>query len=159
MAASVLLLVGADKNGTQQKALLDKVIEKAAAIEPGTGPGKMGPVIDEVSMKKILSYIEQSEKEGAQILLDGRSWKSKMEDTKGNWIGPTVILHANKTDKAMNEEVFGPVLSVHQVSTWQEAIVIENANPFGNASSIYTTNGGHAEWFMKRVRASVSIIV
>ena len=155
MAASVLLIVG-DKDGTQQKALLQKVTQKAANIQPGTESGKVGPVIDAQSLKKILSYIEQSEKEGATILLDGRSWMSQMASTKGHWIGPTVILHENKTDKAMNEEVFGPVLSVHHVGLWQEAIAIENASPFGNAAAIYTTNGGHAEWFMKRVRASVS---
>lgn len=50
------------------------------------------------------------------------------------------------------------VLSVYNVSTWQEAIAIENANPFGNAAAVYTSNGGHAEWFMKRVRASVSSV-
>ena len=55
----------------------------------------------------------------------------------------------------MNDEVFGPVLSVHHVNTWQEAIDIENSNPYGNAAAIYTTNGGHAEWFIKRVRASM----
>eukprot|EP00571_Detonula_confervacea_P007219 CAMPEP_0172328344 /NCGR_PEP_ID=MMETSP1058-20130122/60303_1 /TAXON_ID=83371 /ORGANISM="Detonula confervacea, Strain CCMP 353" /LENGTH=518 /DNA_ID=CAMNT_0013045457 /DNA_START=1746 /DNA_END=3302 /DNA_ORIENTATION=- len=154
MAASVLLIVG-DKEGVQQKALLQSVVEKACAIQPGTDPGKLGPVIDEQSMRKILGYIEQSEKEGATLLLDGRSWITRMEKTKGNWIGPTIILHENKTDKAMNEEVFGPVLSVYNVSTWQEAIAIENANPFGNAAAIYTTNGGHADWFMKRVRASM----
>lgn len=157
MAASVLLIVG-DKNGTQQKALLQKVVEKAAKLLPGMESGKMGPVIDAQSMKKILGYIAQSEKEGAEILLDGRSWTSSkiVADAKGgHWIGPTVILHANKTDKAMNEEVFGPVLSVYNVSTWQEAIAIENSNPFGNAAAVYTSNGGHAEWFMKRVRASM----
>lgn len=124
--------------------------------------GQMGPVIDIHSHKKILGYIEQSEKEGAQIILDGRSWISKMKDHEemggGCWIGPTVIIHNNKTDKAMNEEVFGPVLSVYNVSTWHEAIAIENSNPFGNAAAIYTSNGGHAEWFLKRVRASVSIL-
>jgi len=154
MAASVLLIVG-DEEDTHQKALLQNVIEKAAKIQPGTEQGKMGPVIDDHSLKKILSYIERSEKEGATILLDGRSWMSEMANTKGNWIGPTVILHGNKADGAMNEEVFGPVLSVHHVSTWQEAIAIENANPFGNAAAIYTTNGGHAEWFLTRVRAAM----
>ena len=153
MAASVLLIVGGDN-----KALLESVVEKASTIQPGTESGQMGPVIDETSHKKILGYIEQSEKEGAKILLDGRTWIDKMEGGKGggNWIGPTIIVHSNKTDKAMNEEVFGPVLSVYHVDTWQEAIAIENSNPFGNAAAIYTSNGGHAEWFMKRVRASVS---
>mmetsp|Transcript_4331 Transcript_4331/g.7711 ORF Transcript_4331/g.7711 Transcript_4331/m.7711 type:complete len:182 (-) Transcript_4331:459-1004(-) len=157
MAASVLLIVG-DKEGTQQKALLQRVIEKASAIQPGKVPGKLGPVIDEQSMTKIFGYIEKSEKEGATILLDGQSWMSQMENTKGNWIGPTVILHENKTDMAMNEEVFGPVLSVYNVSTWQEAIAIENDNPFGNDAAIYTTNGGHADWLMKRVRGIIRTI-
>jgi len=82
----------------------------------------------------------------------------EMEGNKGNFIGPTVILHSNKTDKAMCEEIFGPVLSVYNVATWQEAIEIENSNPFGNAAAVYTSNGGHAEWFMARVRASVSYL-
>ncbi len=161
MAASVLLIVGscADEYGKEQHALLQRVIEKASAIQPGTEPGKMGPVIDEPSLHKILGYIEQSEREGAEILLDGRSWISQMADTKGYWIGPTIIRHKTKSDKAMNEEVFGPVLSVYHVKTWQEAIAIENANPYGNAAAIYTSNGGHAEWFTKRVRASVSCAV
>jgi malonate-semialdehyde dehydrogenase (acetylating)/methylmalonate-semialdehyde dehydrogenase len=161
MAASVLLIVG-DENGKEQQALLQRVIDKASAIQPGTEPGRMGPVIDEPSLHKILGYIEQSESEGAEILLDGRSWISKTVDiiTEGGgyWIGPTVIRHKNKSDKAMNEEVFGPVLSVYYVKTWQEAIAIENANPYGNAAAIYTSNGGHAEWFTRRVRASVSTI-
>ena len=152
MAASVLLIVG-DKEGEQQKAILSSVIEKASTIQPGTEPGQMGAVIDEQSYKKIIGYIEQSEKEGAKILLDGRSWSS--QQSGGNWIGPTIILHESKNDRAMKEEIFGPVLSVHFVNTWQEAIAIENNNPFGNAAAIYTTNGGHAEWFMKRVRASM----
>ena len=155
MAASVLLIVGA-KDGERQNALLNAVIEKASKIEPGTEPGKMGAVIDEASFKKIISYIEQSEKDGAQILLDGRSWIDKMKGTGGNYIGPTVILHNDKADKAMNEEIFGPVLSVYHVATWHDAIEIENANPFGNAAAIYTTNGGYADWFCSRFNASVS---
>jgi malonate-semialdehyde dehydrogenase (acetylating)/methylmalonate-semialdehyde dehydrogenase len=154
MAASVLLIVGDMEDGAQ-KALLDKVVQKASSIKAGTSPGQMGPVIDSQSMAKILSYIEQSESDGAKILLDGRTWIEQMDGNKGNFIGPTVILHSNKTDKAMSEEIFGPVLSVYNVATWQEAIEIENANPFGNAAAIYTTNGGHAEWFLKRVRASM----
>ena len=150
MAASVLLIVG------DQKALLDAVVEKASNIEPGVGPGKMGAVIDEASFKKIMGYIKESERGGANIILDGRSWVEKTKGRGGNYIGPTVILHSSKTDKAMNEEIFGPVLSIYQVATWHEAIEIENSNPFGNAAAIYTTNGGHADWFCSKFRASVS---
>mmetsp|Transcript_30236 Transcript_30236/g.72562 ORF Transcript_30236/g.72562 Transcript_30236/m.72562 type:complete len:505 (-) Transcript_30236:87-1601(-) len=145
MAASVLLLDG------EQDGLLNSLIEKASKIEAGSGPGKMGPVIDGNSLNKIHSYIEAAEKAGAKILLDGRSWKKN----EGNWIGPTIILHNSKDDKTMKEEVFGPVLSIYVVSSWEEALEIENANPFGNAAAIYTTNGGNAEWFTSKFRASM----
>ena len=143
MAASVLLLVG-DPDGEPQKKLLARVIERASAIEKGTEPKKMGPVIDDVSLSKILKYIEQSEQNGSTVLLDGRTW-TRENSLEGNWIGPTVILHSSSDDKTMKEEVFGPVLSVYNVATWQEAIAIENSIPFGNAAAIYTSNGGHAE--------------
>eukprot|EP00804_Cyclotella_cryptica_P019452 CCRYP_006624-RA/>CCRYP_006624-RA protein AED:0.03 eAED:0.03 QI:221/1/1/1/0.66/0.5/4/1737/527 len=152
MAASVLLVVGGKESS---EALVRAVVEKASRIEPGTEPGKMGAVIDGASHAKILGYIEQSERDGAEILLDGRSWIEKMAGRGGNWIGPTIIRHRNKMDRAMREEIFGPVLSVYHVDTWQEAIEIENSNPFGNAAAIYTTNGGSAEWFCSRFRAAM----
>lgn len=145
MAASVLLLMG------KQEELLNNLIEKASKIEKGSNPGQMGPVIDENSYKKIISYIEGAEKDGSKILLDGRSWNYE----EGNWVGPTIIQHHSSKDKTIREEVFGPVLSVYEASSWEEAIEIENSNPFGNAASIYTTNGGNAEWFLNRFRASM----
>ena len=73
----------------------------------------------------------------------------------GCWVGPTVIKHNSPDDATMKEEVFGPVLSVYTVSSWTEAIEIENANPFGNAACVYTTNGGYADWFIGRFRAAM----
>lgn len=145
MAASVLLLVDAPSD------LLEKLVAKTKEIEPGQGPGQLGPVIDNASYAKILSYIEASEKAGAEVLVDGRSWKKD----KGNWIGPTILLHKSSSDKAIKDEVFGPVLSVYACKSWEEAIEIENANPFGNAASIYTTNGANADWFLERFRAAM----
>eukprot|EP00529_Nitzschia_sp_RCC80_P025013 CAMPEP_0113477072 /NCGR_PEP_ID=MMETSP0014_2-20120614/20012_1 /TAXON_ID=2857 /ORGANISM="Nitzschia sp." /LENGTH=536 /DNA_ID=CAMNT_0000370141 /DNA_START=21 /DNA_END=1632 /DNA_ORIENTATION=+ /assembly_acc=CAM_ASM_000159 len=149
MAASVLLLID------EQPQLLDTIVSKASAIEPGNGPGQMGPVIDGASLQKIVSYIEAAEKDGAKILLDGRANEKYSSKTDGNWIGPTVILHTSSTDKSMREEIFGPVLSVYVASSWEEAIEIENSSPFGNAASIYTTNGGHAEWFTSRFNSAM----
>ena len=145
MAASVLLTAG------PMPTLVDRIVERAQQMKAGKESGMMGPVIDRVSYDKILRYIGQAETDGAKILVDGRSWKRE----QGNWIGPTVILHESCEDVTMKEEVFGPVLSIYQVSSWEEAIAIENANPFGNAASIYTTNGGNAEWFTSRFRASM----
>jgi malonate-semialdehyde dehydrogenase (acetylating)/methylmalonate-semialdehyde dehydrogenase len=106
---------------------VDQVVANASRLEPGSGPGQLGPVIDTASYNKIISYIEDAEKSGAnKIVLDGRSWKRD----EGNWVGPTIILHTSSEDKTMFEEVFGPVLSLNVASSWEEAIGIENANPF-----------------------------
>lgn len=151
MAASVLLVVG------DQDRLLQKIVDKASKIQPGSEPTQMGPVIDVASYTKILSYIEDAEKQGAKLLLDGRNWKEKVQNgnSGGHWIGPTVILHQSPNDITMKEEVFGPVLSVYNVNSWEDAIDIENSNPFGNAASVYTTNGGSADWFTSKFRASM----
>lgn len=145
MAASVLLLADAPAD------LLENIIGKAKAIELGQERGQLGPVIDDASYAKILSYIAAAEKDGAQVLLDGRS----MKKDKGNWIGPTILKHKSSQDKTMQEEVFGPVLSVYECETWEEAIKIENDSPFGNAASIYTTNGANADWFLNQFRAAM----
>lgn len=149
MAASVLLLC--DK----QNELLDSILKNAKTIQAGTGPGQLGPVIDGASYNKIINYINESEKGGAEILLDGRKWGTQMNSSGGHWVGPTVILHKSKEDAAMKEEIFGPVLSVYRVENWAEAIEIENSNPFGNAACVYTTNGAYADWFVQRFRASM----
>ncbi|GBG33263.1 Aldehyde dehydrogenase [Hondaea fermentalgiana] len=146
MAASVLLTV------TAQPGLLDEVVAKASELTAGQGAGNLGPVIDEASQKRILSYIEEAEAGGAKILLDGRSWQSAQP--KGTWLGPTVILHTKKTDRALQDEIFGPVLSVLEVPDRETAIAIENAHPAGNAASVYTNSGAAADWFSHHFRAS-----
>ena len=145
MAASVLLTI------RENPTLIDKIVEVASNIQPGTQSKQMGPVIDIHSKNKILNYIADSEANGAKVLLDGRHWNNNGE----NWIGPTILLHNHKDDKALQEEIFGPVLSIYSVTSWNEAIEMENSNPFGNAACIYTTNGGNAQWFLSRFRASM----
>lgn len=146
MAASALILVG-DCGG-----LLQSVVDTAGKLKAGQNPGEVGPLIDGIAKDRVLSYINNAEKDGAKILLDGRSWASK---ENGYWVGPTIILHSSRTDAAICDEIFGPVLSVIQVDTWEEAISIENANPYGNAACIYTEMGAHAEWFTKRFNTAM----
>ncbi|KAJ3330514.1 hypothetical protein HDU76_005482, partial [Blyttiomyces sp. JEL0837] len=155
MAASVLLTIG------EQQALLDRIVERAAGILPGQVAGQMGPVIDRISLEKIVRYIDEAEAGGAKILLDGRRWVKEGVvvgglDTKGGfWVGPTVILHRKRTDPALHDEIFGPVLSVFVVQSKEEAVEIENQSPYGNAAAIYTSDGGVAEWFYKRFSAGM----
>jgi malonate-semialdehyde dehydrogenase (acetylating) / methylmalonate-semialdehyde dehydrogenase len=147
MAASVLLLIG-----ERADEFLDRIVAQAAELQAGTGPGQLGPVIDQASFEKITGYIERAESvEKAKVLLDGRTWQR----SPGCWMGPTVLLHQNSTDAAMCEEVFGPVLSAYKCSSWQEAVNIENASPFGNAAAVYTTHGATADWFCNRFRSAM----
>lgn len=140
MAASVLLTIG------EQNELLEKIVKKAAALVPGSGPREIGPVISEESRDRIIDYIIDAEKNGAKVLLDGRSWAGQ----RGFWVGPTIIQHSDSSNRALHEEIFGPVLSILQCNSAKEAIELENAIDYGNAACIYTQSGATAEWFTKR---------
>lgn len=146
MAASVLLTIGS------QQELVETIVKYSKEILAGQdSTGKMGPVIDEASKLKITQYIDQAEAAGAQILLDGRHWTQ----AEGWWVGPTVIKHKNKSDAALHEEIFGPVISIYECKDKEEAIEIENGNSYGNAACIYTASGAVAEWFTKRFSAGM----
>ena len=102
---------------------------------------------------RVLQYIDEAESNGCKILLDGRKWAAT--HPMGNWVGPTLILQNSHEDPAMKDEIFGPVLSVLRVSSWQEAIDVENSNMYGNAACIYTERAASAQWFTKRFRAAM----
>lgn len=146
MAASALVLVG------QNEELLNLIIERSSQLEPGTDRGQVGPLIDHASKERVLRYINEAEASGVQVLVDGREWASQ---TPGSWVGPTVLLHTNPMDAAFRDEIFGPVLSVIRVSSWDEALAIENSSDYGNAACIYTSVGGHADYFTSRFRAGM----
>ena len=146
MAASVLLLVG------DCSALLDKIVEKSNELTRGTEAGQVGALIDDTSKTRVLKYIKEAEAAGVKILVDGQSWS---RESKGFWVGPTVLLHTNPKDAAMTDEIFGPVLSVYCVDSFDDALQIENSNAYGNAAAIYTSNGAYAEYFQSRFRAGM----
>ena len=147
MAASVLVVVGEVK-----QLFFDLLISKAKALTAGQNLGQVGPVIDEASKTRILRYINEAEtRDGAEVLVDGRSWCSK----KGFWVGPTILLHKSAKDAAVMDEIFGPILSVVKVNTFDEALEIENGNPYGNAASIYTSIGQNSEYFLSRFSSAM----
>ena len=156
MAASVLLTIGA------QPALIDKVVDKASKLAMGTGKGCMGPVIDEIAEARIRGFIDMAERDGAKVLLDGRTWADKKMEghgqyASGHWVGPTVLEMPPglRRHPAMHEEIFGPVLCVHPVTDASEALAIEQADPHGNAACIYTSSGATADWFSRRFSAAM----
>jgi len=148
MAASVLLVVG-----KFPPTFLEMLCAKAKALKAGQSAGEIGPVIDQASKDKIMRYINEAvDRDGAEILVDGRSWAERKE---GFWVGPTILKHKSCKDAAVCEEIFGPVLSVVEVATREEAIAIDNANPYGNAAAIYTSVGQHADWFLGKFSAAM----
>jgi len=151
----VLLLVG-NEGATADGSVLARVVAKAASLQPGVGPGQVGPLVDAASHAKVVGFVTSAvERDGATALVDGRRWAAAAATAGGGggggapagctaggcWVGPTVLWHQSAQDAACREEIFGPVLSVVRVGSWQEALAVENGNLFGNAACIYTTVG------------------
>ena len=117
---------------------------QAVTIKP---PKKANPV-------QIEAYITEAEKQGAKILVDGRNTKVKGKEN-GTYVGPTVIDFVKPEMSVATEEIFGPVISIMRTNTVDEALAIENANPYGNAASVFTQNGGMARYIIERSSAGM----
>ncbi|MEZ4471825.1 MAG: aldehyde dehydrogenase family protein [bacterium] len=143
MAASVLLAVGDCQH------IIDAIVRHARAMRLGTD---VGAIINAASVTRIVDYITDAEQRGAKVLVDGRGAGA---GRPGYWVGPTVLDGVTADMPAGCEEIFGPVLSIIRVATVDQALAIENANPYGNAASIYTTSGAVAEYAIKRFEAGM----
>ncbi len=145
MAASAMVGVGDVDN------IIDKICVEAKKIIPGKN---LGAVINKESQKKIEKYITEAEEQGAKILVDGR--KTIVEGKEnGTYVGPTVIDYVTPEMSVAKEEIFGPVISIMRTKTVDEALAIENANPYGNAASVFTQNGGMARYIIDRASAGM----
>ena len=145
MAASAMVGVGNVDD------IIDRIVEEAKKIVPGKN---LGAVINKTSQERIEKYITEAEEQGATILLDGR--KAKVEGKEnGTYVGPTVIDNVKPDMSVAKEEIFGPVISIMRTNTVEEALAIENANPYGNAASVFTQNGGMARHIIERASAGM----
>ena len=145
MAASAMIGVG------NVDGIIDKICEEARKIIPGEN---LGAVISKESKERIEGYITEAEKQGAKILVDGRNAKVKGKEN-GTYVGPTVIDYVTPNMSVAKEEIFGPVISIMRTKTVDEALAIENANPYGNAASVFTQNGGMARYIIDRASAGM----
>lgn len=145
MAASAMVGVGNVDH------IIDKICEEAKKIVPGEN---LGAVISKESKERIEGYITEAEKQGAKILVDGRNAKVKGKEN-GTYVGPTVIDYVKPDMAVAKEEIFGPVISIMRTKTVDEALAIENANPYGNAASVFTQNGGMARYIIDRASAGM----
>jgi malonate-semialdehyde dehydrogenase (acetylating)/methylmalonate-semialdehyde dehydrogenase len=145
MAASAMIGVG------NVDAIVDKICEEARKIIPGEN---LGAVINKASQERIEKYITQAENDGAKILVDGRNTKVAGKEN-GTYVGPTVIDYVTPQMSVAKEEIFGPVISIMRTNTVDEALAIENANPYGNAASVFTQNGGMARYIIDHASAGM----
>jgi malonate-semialdehyde dehydrogenase (acetylating)/methylmalonate-semialdehyde dehydrogenase len=135
MAGSLMIAVGSADG------LVERVREAAASIALGS---TMGALIDGRAKARLVAAIEQAEKDGARILLDGRKAPVPPAFAGGNWLGPTILDQVRPDMECAQKELFGPVLSVIRVPTLDAALAIERDNPYGNATSVFTSSGAAA---------------
>jgi len=149
MAISIVVAVGA---------VADPLVEAIAARIPDVvvGPGDdaasmMGPLITREHRDRVRSYVEGAEGEGARVVADGATTASSTASSDGFFHGCALLDHVAPGMAAYDDEIFGPVLGVVRVDTYDEALALVNANPYGNGVAIFTRDGGAARRFEREV--------
>jgi malonate-semialdehyde dehydrogenase (acetylating)/methylmalonate-semialdehyde dehydrogenase len=136
MAASVLLAVG------DVDSHIDRIVQRAGSLKLGAD---MGAIITKEQVSFLKEAITRAEKAGAKVLLDGRKAKAPAGLEGGNWIGPTILDNVKPGSEAATMELFGPIISIVRCKDISEAIAIENSVEYGNACSVFTSNGALAD--------------
>lgn len=151
LAGSVVLCVG----DNTYKTLEEGIVKRAKSAKVGNGLDKnteIGPVISEESRKRIISLIQSAKEEGAKVVLDGREG---ITEKQGYFLRPTVISEIKKHMRIAKEEVFGPVVCISNVKTFDEAIEWLNSSEYANTTSLFTTSGPAARKFSYEVDPSM----
>ena len=140
--------------------LIAKISERIAKLRIGNGAGvdgvepDMGPLITEMHRDKVASYVDIAEADGARIVVDGRTCTVPGHED-GFFFGPTLIDDIPTTSRAYTEEIFGPVLSVVRVASYDEGLELINSGQFGNGTAIFTNDGGAARRFQNEVQVGM----
>jgi len=136
--------------------LIAKVSERMATLRTGDGRRgcDMGPLVTREHRDKVASYIELAEQDGATIVVDGRGVQPDGA-ADGFWLGPTLVDNVPTTSRVYTEEIFGPVLSVVRVATYEEGLELINSGAFGNGTAIFTNDGGAARRFQNEVQVGM----
>ncbi|GAB3402869.1 CoA-acylating methylmalonate-semialdehyde dehydrogenase [Schumannella luteola] len=151
MAVSVLLAVEPVADD-----LIEKITERISKLRIGDGRREpdMGPLVTEAHRDKVAGYIEIAEQDGAKVVVDGRGIEVDGE-ADGFWLGPTLLDNVPTTSRAYTEEIFGPVLSVVRVQSYEEGVELINSGQFGNGTAIFTNDGGAARRFQTEIQVGM----
>ncbi len=150
MAVSVVVAVGEVADP-----LVDAIKERATKITVGDGSrpeSEMGPLITGVHRDKVASYLDSGSEQGAKVVLDGRE---SSPGGDGFFLGVSLLDEVTPDMDCYRDEIFGPVLSVVRVDTYDEAIKLVNENPWGNGTAIFTRDGGVARQFQFEAQAGM----
>ena len=136
--------------------LVAKVAERARTIKIGDGTrdSDMGPLVTKAHRDKVASCIDAGETDGAKIVVDGRTVAAD-GGKEGFWLGPTLIDNVTPGMSVYTDEIFGPVLSIIRVESYDEAMDLINSNPYGNGTAIFTNDGGAARRFQNEVQVGM----
>ena len=137
--------------------LIKELAEQARNLKIGPAYDKttnLGPVINESHRQSILKWIQKGIDEGADLILDGRDAKVEGYEN-GFYVGPTIFDNVKPEMSVGNEEIFGPVLCIKRVNSFEEGLEVMNNNEFANGSSIFTQNGYYAREFTKRTHGGM----
>jgi len=150
LAGSVVVAVG-----DAYEPLKAELVKRASNLRVGYGldeTTQMGTVISGAAKERIESMIQKGVSEGAKVVLDGRGRKVQgYED--GTFVGPTILDGVTAEMSVAKDEIFGPVLSLMQADDFDSAVAMVNSSRYGNAASIFTTNGKYAREFKYKVEA------
>ncbi|WP_435081036.1 CoA-acylating methylmalonate-semialdehyde dehydrogenase [Clavibacter michiganensis] len=137
-------------------ALIERITSRMSSLRVGDGRRgcDMGPLVTEAHRDKVASYIAIAEEDGARIVVDGRGIEVDGE-RDGFWLGPTLIDELPTSSRAYTEEIFGPVLGVVRVRSYEEGVALINQGAFGNGTAIFTNDGGAARRFQNEVQVGM----
>ena len=135
-------------------ALVEKIKSRMSSIKTGDGTqgSDMGPLVTKVHRDKVASYIEAGSNEGATVVVDGRTLEIAGD---GFWLGPTLFDNVTPQMSIYKDEIFGPVLSIIRVNTYDEALNLVNSHQYGNGTAIFTNDGGAARRFQNEVEVGM----
>ncbi len=132
--------------------LIGKITERMSGLKVGDGTRNcdMGPLITKEHRDKVAGYLDVATADGASIVVDGRGVEVDGE-ANGFWLGPTLIDRVPTTSRVYTEEIFGPVLSIVRVKSYEEGLALINGSQYGNGTAIFTNDGGAARRFQHEV--------
>ncbi len=136
--------------------LIARITERMATLKVGDGRRgcDMGPLVTQQHRDKVASYIDAGKDAGATVVVDGRGHQID-GPPEGFWLGPTLIDRVTPQMSVYTDEIFGPVLSVVRVASYDEGLALINDNPYGNGTAIFTNDGGAARRFQNEVQVGM----